>query len=317
VTTVERAAIRAQDLVVSYGDTVALDGLDLAAPAEAVTALVGPNGAGKTTFVHAVATLLRVRSGRLTVASHDVTAASAAVRRCIGLAGQHAAIVDKLTGRENMMLVARLCGLTRSDAREATRRVIAAHDLSAFVDQRVETCSGGQRRRLDLAATLVGDPHVLLLDEPTTGLDPRSRTAMWHTIRGLPEHGVSVLLTTQSMEEASTLADHVVVIDGGRAVASGSPAQLRRATRTTSLHLVTTGTLSHDAMTGIAQTLDAKIERRDSDAATFVGSFRLDEAHEAVHRAALSSHVTEFLLQPPSLEQIVLSLTDAAAEPAT
>ncbi len=219
--------IQASGLVKRYGDVTALDGLDLTAPAGKVTAVLGPNGAGKTTFVSSVATLLRPDSGSLTVAGIDAIAHPEEVRRAIGLAGQHAAVEQALTGRENLVMVARLFGHGRRAARAAADAVLEQIKLTDAADRLVRGYSGGMRRRLDLGASLVGAPRLLLLDEPTTGLDPRSRIDLWDAIRALVDQGTDVLLTTQYLEEADQLADHIVIVDHGRAIADGTPAELK------------------------------------------------------------------------------------------
>ncbi|MFL6295806.1 MAG: ATP-binding cassette domain-containing protein, partial [Actinomycetes bacterium] len=220
--TIEAAGVRKR-----FGRTVALDGLDLVAEPGQVLAVLGPNGAGKTTFVRAVATLLRPDGGELRVAGHDVRREPAAVRRVIGLAGQHAAVEPAMTGRENLHLVARLFGQDRRAARASSARVLELLGLGEAADRLARTYSGGMRRKLDLGASLVGAPRLLLLDEPTTGLDPRSRIELWDAIGGLVAAGTDVLLTTQYLDEADQLADRIAVIDHGRAVAGGTPAELK------------------------------------------------------------------------------------------
>lgn len=220
--------IEAQGLTKRYGSTMALDGLDLVAERGQVVAVLGPNGAGKTTFVRAVATLLRPDSGTLRVAGHDVRDDPHAVRRVIGLAGQFAAVAPAMTGRENLEMVARLFGQSRRVARHSASAVLEQLGLTADGDRLARTYSGGMRRRLDLGASLVGAPRVLLLDEPTTGLDPRSRIELWDAIRALVDAGTDVLLTTQYLDEADRLASRVVIVDHGRAVAIGTPAELKR-----------------------------------------------------------------------------------------
>ncbi|MCU1364601.1 MAG: Daunorubicin/doxorubicin resistance ATP-binding protein DrrA [Ilumatobacteraceae bacterium] len=220
--------IEAVGLTKSFGDTVALDGLDLVAERGRVVALLGPNGAGKTTFVRAVATLVRPDGGSLRVDGIDVARRPADVRRQIGLAGQHAAVEPALTGRENLVLVGRLFGLSRRDARAQAAAVLDSLGLNEAADRGAKTYSGGMRRRLDLGASLVGRPRLLLLDEPTTGLDPASRIELWDTIRRLVADGTDVVLTTQYLEEADQLADRIVIIDRGRVVADGTPDELKQ-----------------------------------------------------------------------------------------
>ena len=216
--------IEAAGLRKRFGKTRALDGLDLVAQTGQVVAVLGPNGAGKTTFVRMVATLLAADEGTLHVAGHDARKDPAAVRQVIGLAGQFAAVEPAMTGRENLEMIARLFGQSRGEAKASAVRVLAQLGLTEDGDRLARTYSGGMRRRLDLGASLVGAPKLLLLDEPTTGLDPRSRAELWDAIRALVGHGTDVLLTTQYLEEADQLASQIVIIDQGRAVAAGTPA---------------------------------------------------------------------------------------------
>ncbi len=220
-------AVEACGLTKRFGKVRALDGLDVVAPAGQVTAVLGPNGAGKTTFVRAVATLVRPDRGTLRVAGLDVARRPRLVRRVIGLAGQYAAVEEAMTGRENLMMVARLFGDDRRTARANAAAVLDRLGLAEAGDRLVRTYSGGMRRRLDLGASLVGAPRLLLLDEPTTGLDPRSRADLWDAIRALVAAGTDVLLTTQYLDEADQLAQSIVIVDKGRAIAQGSPAELK------------------------------------------------------------------------------------------
>jgi ABC-2 type transport system ATP-binding protein len=220
--------IRAAGLVKRYGAVTALDGLDLAVPEGTVLGLLGPNGAGKTTAVSILTTLLEPDEGSATVAGADVRAAPDEVRRRIGLSGQFAAVDEHLTGFENLDMIARLYRLGRRRSRERARELLERFDLVESADRPVKTYSGGMRRRLDLAGALVAEPPVLFLDEPTTGLDPRSRTDLWAVIRELVGRGATVLLTTQYLEEADSLANRIVVIDQGRAIAEGSSDELKR-----------------------------------------------------------------------------------------
>ncbi|MEZ5182063.1 MAG: ATP-binding cassette domain-containing protein [Acidimicrobiales bacterium] len=219
--------IEAAGLTKRYGDTQALAGLDLVAEGGRVTALLGPNGAGKTTFISAVATLLRPDGGTLRVGGVDALAEPARVRQVIGLAGQYASVEPAMTGRENLVMVARLFGLDKADATIAAGDVLERLGLADAGDKLVRDYSGGMRRRLDLGASLVGRPQLLLLDEPTTGLDPRSRQELWDAIRALVADGTDVLLTTQYLEEADQLARDIVIIDHGRVIASGTPDELK------------------------------------------------------------------------------------------
>jgi oleandomycin transport system ATP-binding protein len=220
-------AILAEGLVKRFGETTALDGVDLAVRRGSVLGLLGPNGAGKTTVVRILATLVRPDAGRATIGGHDVVRDAHEARRLIGLTGQYASVDESLTGTENLILIGRLLGLPRAEARQRAAGLLADFRLSDAASKPAKAYSGGMRRRLDLAASLVGRPQVLYLDEPTTGLDPRSRNEMWDIVRDLVGAGVTVLLTTQYLEEADLLADEVVVIDHGRVIATGRPEELK------------------------------------------------------------------------------------------
>jgi len=215
------SVIEAEGLTKRFGATQALAGVDIVANRGQVLALLGPNGAGKTTIVRILSTLLRADGGRARVSGYDVVADAVVVRQLIGLTGQYASVDDELTGTENLIMIGRLLGLTRAAARGRTREMLERFDLTEAAGRAVKTYSGGMRRRLDLGASLLGEPEVLFLDEPTTGLDPRARIQMWDTIRGIIAAGATVLLTTQYLDEADELADQIVVIDHGLVVASG------------------------------------------------------------------------------------------------
>ncbi|MDT0529404.1 ATP-binding cassette domain-containing protein [Micromonospora sp. DSM 115977] len=222
------AAITVTALRKSFGDHVVLDGIDLTVAAGTIFALLGPNGAGKTTTVQILSTLIGADSGQARVAGHDVAREPDAVRAAIGVTGQFSAVDGLLTGEENLRLMADLHHLPRADGRERARGLLRMFDLVEAAGKPAGSYSGGMRRRLDLAMGLVGRPRVVFLDEPTTGLDPRSRQAMWQIVRDLVADGVTILLTTQYLEEADQLADRIAVLDHGRLVAEGSPAELKR-----------------------------------------------------------------------------------------
>ena len=255
-------AICVQGLVKRFGATTALDGVDLVARPGALLGLLGPNGSGKTTTVRVLATLLRPDAGRATVLGHDVVADAPAVRRRIGLTGQYAAVDEALTGTDNLVLVARLLDVPRRAAKARAAELINQFGLTEAAGRRVRTYSGGMRRRLDLAVSLIGRPDVLFLDEPTTGLDPRHRNEVWDHVRGLAADGVTVLLTTQYLEEADQLADDLVVIDRGRVIADASPQELKGAVPGKKITLVTARPLAREALAGLpARVLDVTGER--------------------------------------------------------
>jgi daunorubicin resistance ABC transporter ATP-binding subunit len=229
--------IEARGLAKSFGPARAVTGLELSVPAGTIVCLLGPNGAGKTTAVRMLATLLRPDAGWARVAGHDVATDGAAVRRAIGLSGQYASLDECLTGRANLIMIGELTRLPRREAKRRAAGLLERFGLAEAAGRAVRTYSGGMRRRLDLAASLIGEPRVLFLDEPTTGLDPRSRLTLWDIIRGLVSAGTTVLLTTQYLEEADQLADRICVIDRGRVTAEGTPAELKAGLGTASLRL--------------------------------------------------------------------------------
>ncbi|OLF18061.1 ATP-binding cassette domain-containing protein [Actinophytocola xanthii] len=223
-------AVLAEGLAMRFGETRALDGVDLAVPSGTVLGLLGPNGAGKTTAVRILTTLLRPDAGRAEVCGYDVVREAHQVRQLIGLTGQYASVDEMLTGTENLLLIGRLLGLTRPLAKRRARELLERFGLADAAGRAAKTYSGGMRRRLDLAASLVASPRVLFLDEPTTGLDPRSRLDLWQIIRDLVADGVTVLLTTQYLDEADQLASRIAVVDHGRVIAEGTPAELKART---------------------------------------------------------------------------------------
>jgi ABC-2 type transport system ATP-binding protein len=306
------AAIEADGLKKRYGKTTALDGLDLVAESGQVTAVLGPNGAGKTTFVRAVATLLRLDEGTLRVAGHDVRKDPDAVRRVIGLAGQFAAIEPAMTGRENLEMVARLFGQDRRAAKRSAAAVLEQLGLVEAGDRLARTYSGGMRRRLDLGASLVGAPRLLLLDEPTTGLDPRSRIELWDAIRTLVDAGTDVLLTTQYLDEADQLAGQVVIIDHGRAVATGSPTDLKRRIggNVVELHV------RHEQdLAGVAELL-GRLDHGTAqiDEPTRRVSVRVDAGGDGLMTALrfvqdARVEIEDIALRQPNLDEVFLALT--------
>ncbi|MCP3760279.1 ATP-binding cassette domain-containing protein [Streptomyces sp. TBY4] len=222
------AAVSTVGLRKSYGDKTVLDGIDLSIPAGSVFALLGPNGAGKTTVVKILSTLISADGGQAQVAGHDIAAAPNGVRAAIGVTGQFSAVDGLITGEENMLLMADLHHLSKGEGRRVAAELLERFDLTEAAKKPASTYSGGMKRRLDIAMTLVGDPRIIFLDEPTTGLDPRSRHNMWQIIRELVSGGVTVFLTTQYLEEADELADRIAVLNGGRIAAEGTAEELKR-----------------------------------------------------------------------------------------
>jgi ABC-2 type transport system ATP-binding protein len=308
--------IEAVGLHQSFGTVVALDGLDLVAPAGAVTAVLGPNGAGKTTFVRSVATLLVPDAGTLHVTGIDAAAHPERVRQVIGLAGQAAAVEPALTGRENLIMVARLFGHSRRGARAAADTVLAQIGLTDAADRLVRGYSGGMRRRLDLGASLVGAPQLLLLDEPTTGLDPRSRMELWDAIRALVQAGTDVLLTTQYLEEADQLADEVVIIDHGRAIATGTPAELKSRAGRDVVEIRVRRSEDLGAATELLAPLGSEDPRVDAPARRVAvpvtaGTDRLADAVRALAEARID--IDDVGLRRPTLDEVFLGLTGRTA----
>jgi ABC-2 type transport system ATP-binding protein len=227
-TTPSQPAIRASGLRKSFGDQVVLDGIDLDVPEGTIFSLLGPNGAGKTITVQILSTLIGADGGEARVAGHDVAGDPDSVRAAIGVTGQFSAVDNLLTGEENLILMADLCHLGRREGRRRAADLLERFDLTEAAKKTAATCSGGMRRRLDLAMTLVGDPRIIFLDEPTTGLDPRSRRTMWQIIRDLVANGATIFLTTQYLEEADELADRIALLDHGKLVAEGTADELKR-----------------------------------------------------------------------------------------
>jgi ABC-2 type transport system ATP-binding protein len=313
-------AIEATGLTKRFGGTKhavqALDGLDLVAAPGQVTAVLGPNGAGKTTLVRSVATLVRPDDGRLTVAGIDAVRHPEQVRKVIGLAGQHAAVEEAMTGRENLVMVARLFGHRRNQAKAAAGAVLAQLGLEDAADRLVRTYSGGMRRRLDLGASLVGAPKLLLLDEPTTGLDPRSRIELWDAIRRLVRSGTDVLLTTQYLEEADQLADRITIIDHGKAIATGTPEHLKGLA---GRDVVEVRVREHDDVAHVHQVMEAlgveaprvDVDTRRVTVAVDDGSEQLAEAVRVLAEWGLP--VDDIGLRRPTLDEVFLTLTGRPA----
>jgi ABC-2 type transport system ATP-binding protein len=310
------AIIEAVGVRKRFGKVEALAGVDLSAQSGQVLALLGPNGAGKTTFVRAIATLLKPDSGTLRVAGYDVVRDAAAVRGVMSLAGQSAAVEPAMTGRENVEMIARLVGYSARNARTIGADVLALLGLTDAVDRLARTYSGGMRRRLDLAASLVGEPRLLLLDEPTAGLDPRSRIELWDAIRALVGRGTDVLLTTQYLDEADHLADQIVIIDHGRAIASGTPRDLkaRAGHDVIEVHAPAVDGLPAIASAFAALGVEAPVvepELHRVSVAVDAGIDRLRDALRVLEEQQLV--VDDVSLRRPTLDEVFLHLTGAPA----
>ncbi|MBV9820295.1 MAG: ATP-binding cassette domain-containing protein [Solirubrobacterales bacterium] len=307
------AAILTQGLTKRFGALRAVDDFDLRVPEGSVVSLLGPNGAGKTTTVRMLATLIAPDGGRAWVAGHDVVRDAARVRERISLTGQFAALDKNLTARENLVLMARLRGRTSRAAREVADRLIDRFDVGRFRDRLVKQMSGGERRRVDLAASLIDRPQVLVLDEPTTGLDPRSRQVVWGTIRELVGEGVTLLLTTQYLEEADALADRVVLIDRGREVAAGSPAQLKAQVGEQRVDVIAADAVEFERLRGLLGqhfAITPLEEVRTVSVAAPEEAADLERVARAVRAGGIA--VDEIALRRPTLDDAFLALTGHA-----
>lgn len=302
--------VETEGLTKRFGSLTAVDHVDLEVEAGTVFSLLGPNGAGKTTIVRMLATLLQPSGGRALVCGHDVVREADAVRSLISLTGQFAALENNLTARENLTLMARLRGYRRPAATTVVDGLIERFDIGEFRDKLVKSMSGGQRRRVDLAASLVVPPKLLALDEPTNGLDPRSRQAVWSTVRDLVDQGVSLLLTTQYLEEADALADEIVLIDHGRTVASGTASELKARIGDQRVDVVATDS------SGLARLVDALGGGFDLKVARERRTISIPAPHEMADLAAVAAAVQasgvavdEVALRRPTLDDAFLALT--------
>ena len=308
MTTTTQPAVTIAGMRKSFGDKVVLDGIDLEIAEGAVFSLLGPNGAGKTTMVRILATLLDADAGEIRVAGYDLTSEPEAVRGVIGVTGQFSAVDNLLTGQENLLLMAALHHLDRREGRRRANELLEKFDLTDAAGQMVVTYSGGMRRRLDLAMTLIGDPRIIFLDEPTAGLDPRSRRTMWQIIRDLATAGVTVFLTTQYLEEADYLADHIAVLDRGRLVAEGTPDGLKRRVPGGHAQLYFHDLTALDRAAGMLgeairddATLVLRVPTDDTPQSLLALLKRLDEQDLPVERVTVHT---------PDLDDVFFALTD-------
>ena len=306
-------AVVVDGLVKAYGATRALDAVSFSLPEGTVLGLLGPNGAGKTTAVRILASLIKPDAGTATVQGFDVVRQAEAVRKVIGLAGQYAAVDERLTGRENLRMIGRLYHLPKAEVGARGDALLDRFALSAAADRVVKTYSGGMRRRLDLAASLVNRPQVLFLDEPTTGLDPRSRVALWEVIENLVSDGTTVLLTTQYLEEADRLADRVAVIDEGRLIAEGTPDELKDKVGGSMLVARPTSPADLDALEAVLVRL-GEVKRLASGELSVAadGVPSVAKAARAITTAGIE--VSELGLRRPTLDDVFLTLTGHSAE---
>jgi ABC-2 type transport system ATP-binding protein len=315
-------AVEATGLVKEFGKTRAVDGLDLRVPAGTVYGVLGPNGAGKTTAVRMLATLLRIDGGEAKVFGYDVRSQPGEVRARVSLTGQYASVDEDLTGTENLVLLGRLLGHRKRAARDRAAQLLDAFGLTEAADRQVKTYSGGMRRRLDIAASILNTPDLLFLDEPTTGLDPRSRNQVWEIIRAVVAHGTTVLLTTQYLDEADRLASRIAVIDAGKVIAEGTPGQLKSSVGAGTVHLrLRDPQQREEAELVLARAMAAPVQRDlDPVALTVrVGTEGSDagaaeQASRALSQLASAGIVVDdFALGQPSLDEVFMALTDRSA----
>src|SRR6202035_4987683 len=311
MTDMSTSAISVSGLRKAHGDKVVLGGIDLDVRAGTVFSLLGPNGAGKTTTVNVLTTLLKADGGTARVAGHDVAAEAKAVRAVIGVTGQFAAVDDLLTGQENLQLMADLKHMGAREGKRVITELLERFDLAEPAQKLVSTYSGGMRRKLDLAMTLVGAPRIIFLDEPTTGLDPRSRRTMWDIVRGLVADGVTIFLTTQYLDEADQLADRIAGLDQGRVVAEGTPGELKRQVPGSHVRLRFT---SAAAMEEAARVLDGSTVDDEDLTLTVPGDGRARSLRALLDQ--LDEHsidVEEFSVHTPDLDDVFLALTSHAS----
>ena len=315
MTTKSPLAIEATGLVKSFGETRAVDGVDLAVPRGSVYGMLGPNGAGKTTTIRMLATLIRPDAGSARVLGHDIVEESDAVRGAVSLTGQLASVDEDLTGRENLILIGRLLGLKRFDAKARATELLEAFGLAEAESRLVKNYSGGMRRRLDIAASIVVTPELMFLDEPTSGLDPRSRNQVWGIIRALVAGGTTILLCTQYLEEADQLADGIAVIDHGRMIAEGTPSQLKASVGSGALKVRLLDPAQRLQAEQVLASELGTITLEPDPAALSAACSDPDRAAEAIVELTRSGvRIANFSLGQPSLDEVFLALTGHPAE---
>ena len=308
-------AVEANGLVKSFGATRAVDGVDLAVRRGSIYGVLGPNGAGKTTTIRMLATLIRPDAGSARVLGHDIVKEADAVRRGVSLTGQLASVDEDLTGRENLVLLGRLLGLKRSAARGRAAELLEAFGLSEAAGRLVKHYSGGMRRRLDVAASIVVTPELMFLDEPTTGLDPRSRNQVWEIIRLLVAEGTTILLCTQYLEEADQLADGIAVIDHGKVIAEGTPGQLKASVGSGALHVRLLDALQRPAAEQVLSRLLGPVTLEPDPSALSAACPDADRGAVAVAElAGCGVRIADFSLGQPSLDEVFLALTGHPAD---
>jgi ABC-2 type transport system ATP-binding protein len=311
-------AIHARGLAKQFGEVRAVDGIDLDVPRGMIYAILGPNGAGKTTLMRMLATLAKPDAGTARVMGHDLAAAAHAVRAAISMTGQFASLDEDLTARENLVMLARLWGFRGRAAKERADDLLAAFDLADAATRQVKDYSGGMRRRLDIAASLVVTPGVLFLDEPTTGLDPKARQGVWGMVRSLAKSGVTVLLTTQYMDEADQLAERIAVIDHGRKIAEGTSTELKRATGSGFVHVTLADASRLDEAARLLQErCGAKVHRGVEGARLSAAARSAHDANQAL-AALLAAGIepVDFALGSPSLDEVFFALPGQAGDDA-
>ena len=311
-------AIEATGLRKAFGDVTAVDGVDLLVPAGSVYGVLGPNGAGKTTTVRMLATLLEPDGGEAKVLGHDIVSQGHQVRSKVSLTGQLASVDEDLTGRENLILIGRLLGLGKSGAKDRADQLLEAFDLDEAATRLVKNYSGGMRRRLDVAASIVITPELMFLDEPTTGLDPRSRNQVWDIVRAMVGQGTTILLCTQYLDEADQLCDGIAVIDHGKVIAEGTPGQLKASVGSGALHVRLLDPEQRDAAVRILEGALGTVNREPDPAALSAACADADRGAEAVAELARGGiGIADFSLGQPSLDEVFMALTGHTAEDQT